>query len=903
MTINPRPGRWLGVLLCASIGSEALAQSQSPVVKVDLDFAGRQASEVNEPGFTPWPIGSTASASETFEGVTVTFAQSGEGGVGLRSNWYKTHIQSPYLARLASDGLLVDFGDNEPQNGAIEMTLSDLPVGEHSLLVYLNSVDGWADSTVAPLDIYVDGSLVESGLEMTNRVEENTDAQTAYLTFNSTGSDVEIVFEADTSAGADIESVVINGFELNTPNVAQQARQPLPGDDDQHVETDEGRFTLSWTPGPEAVAHEVYFGTDEDLVREGDSSMYMGRRTESELALQGLYSRDEYFWRVDQVDDGGTITRGNVWSFRPRQLAFPDAEGYGRFAIGGRGGQVVKVTNLNDSGPGSLREAVENDIGPRTIVFDVSGIIHLESRLSISDSFVTVAGQTAPGKGIVVRGAPFGVSGANDVVMRHVRVRLGAGTTYDGIGLQGANHAIVDHSTINWTIDEAFSSRSAKNITLQRTLIAEALNVAGHDNYGPGTRHGYAASISGDIGSFHHNLLAHNEGRNWSLAGGLDGDNNFAGRLDIFNNVVYNWRSRTTDGGAHEVNFVNNYYKPGPATELFVALTADHEDDFGGSQLYYFSGNVMPGHFDETNQEDGRRATGSFRPQNSWVDEPFFPSHATVQTADQAYKSVLSDVGATLPVLDEQDTRVIRETIEGTATYEGSYTGEPGLPDHHDDVGGYEDYPEVQRDPDWDSDDDGLPDWWEMLHGLNPLSGGNDFADANADPDRDGYTMMDEYLDWMAQPRVMIREGETAEIDVAALFRGYTDEPEYSVANVVNGSVELDGAQAVFTPESCGLAAIDLTVVDADGDSMSRAVNVFVDSDPVGECERDPEYDDNVTPVGPAEPIPDDDDDETPGGDDNDGGNNSDSGGGGVWPLGGLGVLLVLGWVRRRRRG
>ena len=141
----------------------------------------------------------------------------------------------------------------------------------------------------------------------------------------------------------------------------------------------------------------------------------------------------------------------------------------------------------------------------------------------------------------------------------------------DGMGMASGNNSIFDHCSISWTIDEAFSSRSGLNITLQRTLISEALNEAGHKNYPAGTQHGYAASIGGEIGSFHHNLLAHCAGRNWSLAGGLThGTTTYAGRLDIRNNVVYNWRNRTTDGGAHEVNFVNNYYKPGAVWPAMV---------------------------------------------------------------------------------------------------------------------------------------------------------------------------------------------------------------------------------------------------------------------------------------------------------------------------------------------
>jgi hypothetical protein len=221
-------------------------------------------------------------------------------------------------------------------------------------------------------------------------------------------------------------------------------------------------------------------------------------------------------------------------------------------------------------------------------------MIQLTSRLVLSQPYITVAGQTAPGKGICIRSAPFGVTG-NDAVVQNVRVRLGGGPTLDGMGLTGANYSIIDHCSISWTIDEAFSSRGGKNITLQKTLISEALNAAGHKNYPAGTEHGYAATIGGDIGSFHHNLLAHCYGRNWSLGGGADGSGAYIGKMDITNNVVYNWGSRTTDGGTKEVNFVNNYYKPAAGSKIFVAFSADNENVGTGTQRCYFSGNVMPG--------------------------------------------------------------------------------------------------------------------------------------------------------------------------------------------------------------------------------------------------------------------------------------------------------------------
>ena len=431
-------------------------------------------------------------------------------------------------------------------------------------------------------------------------------------------------------------------------------------------------------------------------------------------------------------------------------IAFPTAEGYGRFAQGGRGGRVLHVTNLNDAGPGSLREAVEQS-GPRTVVFDVSGLITLESRLIIrkTNSNLTIAGQTAPGTGICLRKYNMGMLGATNVIVRYMRVRPGnlSGMTLDGMGMASSDNCIIDHCSISWTLDESFSSRGGKNITFQRNLISEALNEAGHKKYPVGTQHGYAASISGDIGSFHHNLLAHCAGRNWSLAGGLNkSDNTYAGRLDLRNNVVYNWKNRTTDGGAHEVNFVNNYYQPGPATKYFYALNAQY-GGFPGSQRYYFEGNVMPGHFGLTNQTAGRTATtengGKVPTEYSpWVDKPFFDSFVKTHSAQESYTNVLADVGCNFPALDEHDQRVIAETRDGTAKFKGSKTGLPGLPDSQDDVGGWDNYPEVHRAADYDADGDGIPDSWEKQHALNP----KDASDGNKDLNGDGYTNLEKYL-------------------------------------------------------------------------------------------------------------------------------------------------------------
>lgn len=458
---------------------------------------------------------------------------------------------------------------------------------------------------------------------------------------------------------------------------------------------------------------------------------------------------------------GPSVTPGAFPEFSELR-AFPKAEGYGRVAKGGRGGRVIKVTNLEDYRtkdtqdpviPGSLRAAIDAT-GPRTIIFDISGIIELKEKLLITgtkgNGEVTIAGQTAPAKGVVIKGWTVGMIGGSDVVLRFIRTRVGtsSGNTMDGMGMASGENSIFDHCSISWTIDESFSSRGAHNITLQRTLISEALNEAGHSKYGPGSRHGFAASIGGDIGSFHHNLLAHCAGRNWSLAGGLvKATNEYAGRLDIRNNVVYNWDYRTTDGGAHEVNFVNNYYKPGPATSLKIALNAQNEGDFPGTQRYYFAGNVMEGVFDENNQEKGRKSSGNKIDYEQFVDKPFFESYVTTQSAGDAYKNVLADVGANVPMLDDHDKRIIEETLAGTTTYKGSKTGLPGLIDNEADVGGFEDYPVEKRGADWDTDGDGMPNHWETLHGLDPANpnDGNDTTFSKV-----GYTNLEMYLNELA---------------------------------------------------------------------------------------------------------------------------------------------------------
>ncbi|QKJ30717.1 T9SS C-terminal target domain-containing protein [Mucilaginibacter mali] len=810
----------LGVLV-AGLLCPAILLAQVPVLKVDLNTADRQRAEVNELGYAAWPVKPGDSDMMKLKGVTITFTKKGGSG-RLASGYYKTAVQAPYYARLAGDGLILDGG----AGSAIEMRISGLPAGEHTLLTYHNSLKG-GNTQPGAINISVNGQQQVSNLQPTQRVHENSDSQTAFLHLSAqAGKDVVILFEsAATSAD---HGIVINGFELNTGNIKEMARLPLPKNGDEHADADNGTLGLKWTAAPQAAAHDVYLGTDSTAVATAThtSPLFKGNVKTTGYNATGIYSMLTYYWRVDEIAADGKVSKGNVWYFRPRQLAFVGAEGYGRFARGGRGGKVVEVINLNDDGPGSFREAVTKDIGPRTIVFAVSGIIKLKSRLTLHEKYVTIAGQTAPGKGICIAGAPVGIVNDDDMV-RFLRVRIGAGTTYDGMGLTGADNSIVDHCSISWSIDEGFSSRGAHNITLQRTMIAEALNVAGHDHYEVGKAHGFAGSIGGEVGSFHHNLLAHCAGRNWSLAGGADGDGNYLGKMDIRNNVVYNWDHRATDGGAREVNFVGNYYKPGASTTFFWALNAQHEGYGGGMQRYYFAGNVMPGHFDLSNEADGRKETGKVSYQ-TYLDKPFFEPYVTTQSAEDAYKDVLSDVGCNQPTFDDHDIRIVNETLKGTYTYKGSKTGKAGLPDNQQDVGGWENYPETHRDASFDTDHDGLPDWWEKLHNTNPKSAEGDFSDANADTDHDGFTALDDYLGWMANTHFEAQAGKPLSIDLKTLSRGYTKKCVYQTDKVVNGEVAVKNGVVSFTPAKAGLASFSFTVTDGDKSTFTRQINILV---------------------------------------------------------------------------
>ena len=800
-------------------------QSQTPVLKVDLNIGSRKESEVNEPGYTAWPIYGGAD-SMTLDSVKITFKN---GGIG--AGWYKTGVQSPYYARLVNDGI---------STSKVEMHISGLQSGRHTLVTFHNTFDNPETNTFSPMDVYLNDSLVIDDLELTNRILSNDDATTVFIEFEVINNETIILrFQSDPSSDTINDKITICGFHLNSSDPKKMVKYQYPSDKDKHVNIDNDTLTLYWQSPANTVSHDIYLGVNEEDVLLADtiSSLFLGNQPDTFFTMSDFSAVNTYYWRVDPIHTNGEKTRGDVLSFKKRIRSFEGAEGYGGYAIGGRGGKLVFVTNLNNDGPGSFREAVTCGIGPRTVIFNVSGIITLNDKI-FCDPDVTIAGQTAPGKGICFRKSSLAVS--SESICRFVRMRLGSGESTDGMGIPGAAETILDHCSVSWSIDEGVTSRNAKNITIQKTLVSEALNMANlHDD--PTIRHSFAAVVGGDIGSFHHNLLAHNSGRNPRFDGGMDGDNYYTGRVDCFNNIVYNWNAHSAYGEAHEVNFVNNYYKQGPATDKTLIFNADvnQRETNLGTESYYTSGNVLElknnsFQCDGSVSDCGIISTIHGTMVIDWdifVSGPFFPSDAKIETAHEAYKSVLSDVGCTMPAFDDHDKRMISETMTGTYTYTGSKTGLSGIIDSETDAGGYENYPALIRPEDFDNDNDGLPTWWEELHGSNPNSAEGDLSDANADPDSNGYTVLEDYLEWMSVPHYYLEENASDTIDLLIFTAGYTNNPTYTeIGSKDDISVVFNGSNAIITPQSGaeGICYIYFMVTDAEGATMKRKLGFCI---------------------------------------------------------------------------
>ncbi len=422
----------------------------------------------------------------------------------------------------------------------------------------------------------------------------------------------------------------------------------------------------------------------------------------------------------------GTACPGTSAATEPFLPAFPGAEGYGAITRGGRGGQVIAVTNLNPDGPGSFRAAVEAK-GPRIVVFKVSGTI--DGDLGIKEDFITIAGQTAPGDGITLKGT-LGID-ANEVVIRHLRVR----TDHEGDAISGRyrKNIILDHVSTSWSTDEVLSLYHNENVTIQWCLITEAC--AKEDG-----SHRFGGIWGNNYGTYHHNLIAHNDSRNPRWASGC-------GYNDYRNNVIYNWGYESCYGGEARqkgdrrtppiehstINLVANYYKPGPATraEVRACIAKPSSRDDGDFGRWHVAENHVEGS-PEVTADNGLGLHGHTFTR---LEAPWEAMPIRQQSAEDAYLAVLEQVGCFLPQRDAVDARLIEEVRNGSATH-----GRNGIIDKPEDVGGW---PELKSIPaPADSDGDGMPDEWESRHGFDPA----DASDNATDQDGDGYTNVEEYL-------------------------------------------------------------------------------------------------------------------------------------------------------------
>lgn len=465
----------------------------------------------------------------------------------------------------------------------------------------------------------------------------------------------------------------------------------------------------------------------------------------------------------------------STFSFAQFQTApaFPGAEGFGRYTVGGRGGRVYHVTKLTDycddnkygekvsdkseEAKGTLRYALRRK-GARTVVFDVAGTIELVCPLRIENDSVTILGQTAPGDGICLKNYTFGIH-ANEVIVRYLRCRMGdeCRTEDDAMNAhqrdrESKHNIIIDHCSLSWSTDECGSFYGNKDFTLQWCILSQSLRQSIHDK----GKHGYGGIWGGKNASFHHNLLAHHDSRNPRFDHGYLSE--FTGPVDYVNNVVYNWGNNSTYGGenhsgceAKQFNIIANYYKPGPHT-LKIEGRADRllnpttscsycngkdKDDLVVGK-FFIEGNIVNGNkakleskyfFFDKNYSFERFSAENLLHERVLATDKDFASYSPISehSARKAYNQVLAYSGASYR-RDVVDSEVVDDVLKGITKYKGSKTGDSGLIDTQSDVQGPRPsaWPLLQGTKAQDSDNDGMPDEWELKQGLDP----NDALDA-----------------------------------------------------------------------------------------------------------------------------------------------------------------------------
>ena len=554
--------------------------------------------------------------------------------------------------------------------------------------------------------------------------------------------------------------------------------------------------------------------------------------------------------------------------------AFPGAEGHGRYVTGGRGGKIVHVTNLNDSGTGSFRQAVSGS-DKKIVVFDVGGVIALNSDVSIGAN-TTIMGQTAPSPGITLRYYTVSPAG-NNIIMRYIRVRRGQERNVnDGADASWCRHLtgiIIDHCSFSWSIDEVASFYDNNNFTLQWSTIGESLVNAGH---GKGA-HGYGGIWGGKLASFHHNLLIHHGNRTPRFNGARYDWQGYTANLlylqyqwenpvqaenvDFRNCVVYNCGNGCYGGpGGGQVNMVGNYYKTGPAasttqlTTVTVGASGNSEgypkywgmtsryylegnliddNEAGWAQMNYDSGTITrngdryskdPSHYNGSDIDYLTSGTTDY--VRIRLDEPAPAGMVTTHDAPTAYTQVLAYAGASLHP-DEVDVRYVYETENAMALYNGSVTGKPGRIDLVSDVQGYTEanFGRGSRPNGFDTDKDGIADEWELANGLDP----NDASDANAysiDPAK-WYTNIEVYCNQLVQ-HIMLRENEDASDAVRDYYPPYYNEWELLVKAINEDVAEEQEPTPESTVTATGTITWKLNTAKAETGEVSTELAPYI---------------------------------------------------------------------------
>ncbi|MDR6881474.1 pectinesterase family protein [Bacillus sp. 3255] len=734
-------------------------------------------------------------------------------------------IYGPATAVVFDRSDIVSINGPSRSGGYITAAATQNPTGDVPGMVFLNSrvlKDGttqgkhylgrpWQDQpTVRYINTWMDDHIHQDGWsEMTDHLtyyysEYNSTGPGASPSTRRLGSDTDSSHFAMTAeqAGQFTISRIFGGWDPSRRVIVPKLFDTVvPIQDPALPDGTLGSYTkpilmYMEVSGQAPAANRVQYRVDD--------GQWVFYTTEFAISYPGTHVIDYRY--VDALGTPGTSKQVTVKidpAEKPRTPAFPGAEGGGMYVTGGRGGSVYVVNNLDDYAdgaapiPGSFRDAISQP--NRTIIFNVSGTIHLARPMTIGQPNLTIAGQTAPGDGIALSGYAVKVgSGTSteggNIIVRYIRFRGGESLLDDTFNITGDN-VILDHVSGSWSTDELFSSENNKNFTLQWSFITNSLNHSIHTK-GP---HGYGGIWGGSNITFAHNLIANHINRNVRFARATD-IVNYPQKIDYRNNVIYNWGGNTAYGGemASGINMVNNYYKPGPNTySAFSRIIAPSAGDAGGG-AFYVNGNYIVGDPEVSANNLVKNANGSYKainPDSTFTlkTTPFILPDAnnpvggptTTYPAEVAYEKVLLHGGASLPKRDSLDARIAGEVKNGTGRTVNSIANDGGLPEL------------LSAPAPADSDGDGMPDAWEAANGLNagdngldaagkPIAGNQNgsFGDANGN----GYTNIEDYINSLAEAAVPLNPVVT--IETPSMHQAYSLRDPISIrASAAGGSI------------------------------------------------------------------------------------------------------------------